>query len=757
MKLRIGLMIAMVATITTATPKLAAGAAIPRRAPGSAMLRKPSEDTPYGTARAWVHPTDGLDPATTNAGLAYINDPSLKFKTLQSAIDTMESFLMLEYDSVDNPNQQGIVYALPGLYGPHGPTSSTDSFPILMRDRVHVQGLGARRCVIRGASTTPNSAPGTSAPGPYQIPFPTAPTAPTTIPTLEVLVSFRYSTPTEVFPNTRAPWDLNVTNFSQDHDVPEVFDAFTLEGGELQLLLMSKPPATTGAVYFSAARISNCVFDLRHEWMNVGNTKLAGPYFGIMMLRSTTYDTGNPQPSGYLDGRVLIANNTFIFARFGNAEVPTLWESQSRPETVGIIDLTNPCGSIPDADNTFRGVGNPCIVSNLFRTHPAPNGSSIRPFAMLGVEAVDTELVGVPGSSAPVQTNAFDPARVGSSNGYFWSVPVSSTKVLTSGTGIVQWDCHATPVVLGNTCGILPPPPCAASAVPQPIMPIWDGNNGADPGFVGEYIATSTAMTDYRDWRLLPGSAMEDLGYLPPASTHVFRTAPHWAIPTPDATWDFDVSFPPELSMYQWDGEHWGNPRSINGAPDIGFDERGLFICAGDWGNDSNCHNQPWFMQPSAGIGGTTRFFILPDNAGGVDLTSAGFLLKVCQSILTPPSPLSTGNAWVNPPNSLANPVTAPVGTGTGQLPLYYGTKYIALTQVITSWPDQPLVNAVGTYLPLHSSSQFQLTFRLVTQVDDECNPLPCTESYFNMQAVVVEPAPSNAVKLRGNMQGEYR
>lgn len=105
-------------------------------------------------AAVWVHPSDGVDTTDLALALTYVNDPSQKFRTLQCAIDFLQVYLALEYDAVDNDQQQGIVYALPGTYGPtvNGPASG-DTLPIRMRDRVHVQGVGARRCTIRGAST----------------------------------------------------------------------------------------------------------------------------------------------------------------------------------------------------------------------------------------------------------------------------------------------------------------------------------------------------------------------------------------------------------------------------------------------------------------------------------------------------------------------------------------------------------------------------------------------------------------------------
>ncbi|MBK8172692.1 MAG: hypothetical protein IPK60_20475 [Sandaracinaceae bacterium] len=143
---------------------------------------------PLPTAYAWVHPTDGTlvpNPTGPDPDLSYINDPSQKFGSLQNAIDTMQQYLIVNYHPVDNPNQQGIIYALPGVYG----AKSHDSLPIVMRDRVHVQGVGARRCVLRGSSTL--SVP---LPNHQNVAWPTSQLGPSPTVSAEVLVTYEYAT-----------------------------------------------------------------------------------------------------------------------------------------------------------------------------------------------------------------------------------------------------------------------------------------------------------------------------------------------------------------------------------------------------------------------------------------------------------------------------------------------------------------------------------------------------------------------------------
>lgn len=202
----------------------------------------------------------------------------------------------------------------------------------------------------------------------------------------------------------------------------------------------------------------------------------------------------------------------------------------------------------------------------------------------------------------------------------------------------------------------------------------------------------------------------------------------------------------------QRDGEHWGNPRVVDGAPDIGFDERHLLICAGSWSNDSNSHNAAGFMHPVAAGGGSTRFLILPRNVttsgGTIQVFGANRTLVVHQASLTPTGQ-SAGNGWINPPVSL-NP---PPASG---LPLGYRSKYVAFGGPPAPWSFNLMNVGTTTYLPLGASTPAVVIFVLHALVDDECSQLPCTHDYFNMQGVLQETSSGTAL-LRSNMQGEYR
>jgi len=181
-------------------------------------------------AAAWVHPSDGFDEPDLDAAMTYANDPSQKFRTLQRAIDMLQLYLVDQYHAVSNPDQQGIVYALPGTYGPttHGPASG-DVLPIVMRDRVHVQGLGARRCTIRGAGTSQQSAPN------GVVNWPTQSAASATA-SVELLLTYRNATVdmrTPLF-HQALPWLDGSSPHRQGEDTPETLDGFTLTGSRFR-------------------------------------------------------------------------------------------------------------------------------------------------------------------------------------------------------------------------------------------------------------------------------------------------------------------------------------------------------------------------------------------------------------------------------------------------------------------------------------------------------------------------------------------
>lgn len=345
-----------------------------------------------------------------------------------------------------------------------------------------------------------------------------------------------------------------------------------------------------------------------------------------------------------------------------------------------------------------------------------------------------------------------EPARVGWSNGYFFSQPTTSVQVSSVVSQWPHWNCRTT--VFGGACGIQTASCSTAPFPSQPAVRIWNGTTPSpttpatvDPGFVGEYIATSIAgLADYVDWRILPGSPLENLSFVPPTpGPRAYITQPHAS----DPLWIYSVNAPEDLYLFSWDGEHWGNGRVMDGAPDIGFDERGLLIQAGNWANNSNSHNQPGFMHPT-GVGKPDRYFILPENAGGVSLTATGRHLRLHDVSTAPPAP-SAGDGWIHPPGSQGHP------TNLASLPVGYRAKYI--NYAATAWhvedlsalsvlPWPPLANVTG---------QPPLSFLSFPVTDNECPAGACTHTYFNLQGLVVDGAASTSALLRSNMIGEYR
>ena len=331
--------------------------------------------------RAWVDPVFGVNgqPVAIPGGplpiFLQVDDISAPFKTIQYAIDAVETHLVGRFNAGDSAIE-GIVYALPGLYAAAG---NGEVLPINMRDRAHLQGQGARGCVIRGDGVPVQ-------PTRYFLPYGSGPAAPLG----EVLVNFTFSHQFSLgLFNFPLPWSAGL-------ETSEMLDRFTFQGGDVQVLFYKEINNNLLGGAPLRGRVSNCLFDMRHNW-TVPNpsgppTTVQGPYFGIEMAKAWATSIGTT--GGYYDQQVLIANNTFILAEM--AYDPILGApynaSLSRAEAVAIIDVTDTgCGSLAqntDPDNSLRGVGNPIVVNNLFRTHPGlPYG-----FAMLGIDLKDSAL-----------------------------------------------------------------------------------------------------------------------------------------------------------------------------------------------------------------------------------------------------------------------------------------------------------------------------------------------------------------------------
>jgi len=637
-----------------------------------------------------------------------------------------------------------VVYALPGVYGDHGDNSSKDILPIVMRERVHVKGVGANRCIIRGSLINQSFFPSF-------IFWPTGPTQGTNQ-LLQVLVNMAAINSRAPTPSNHNPPPWGLLSGGVVPDQREILSGFTFQGGAVQVYVPS------GYVdQEQTAIVSNCVFDMRHGFSpnpSDPNTTLPGPYFGIMMAKKFLVNS-----PGYPDQKVLIANNTFIMGQWGRDLAGTeQWIGSARDEAVAVIDVTNPLcqGGGGDCDETLRGIGNPGLINNVFRTKP---GTSQR--ALLGIDEDDTLIQG-DYPALYLQTNAFAVLRNGSDGGNatFHSQAMHSSQLAPAandlGFGVhpAIYGCDADTDAKNEACGIsgpsCPSPSCTPATAPLPIVAIFeDSNTEYDPGFIGEYLSTQfPGLGSYVDWRLLPGSSsadspLKDRGFFPATGQ--------------DITMKNGSSFPlsnfKEANPFEWDGEGYGNPRTVDASPDIGFDEIHLVNMAGSYGNYSSSHNVPSSLNPDALQGSTSRFLFFRRSAGGVDLIQSNELkINGANEMPTMHPP-----AWYRPPGTLETP---PKDTS---LPIGYRSKYISFrASPPAPWSEVIAVQTnFKSYSPLsHASATVDLQFGLASViVDDECmGGPPCSETYFNTQVVFsTAPSPTGSPVLRSNLQAEFR
>lgn len=301
---------------------------------------------------AWVDPFYGSD------GTGTVDDRTLPYATLNGAI------LALRFAGA-NEVQPGLVHALPGLYADDNPIPQ--SFPINMRPHVHVQGAGAKECVIR--------------------------------------VRNEFATLQPYFPLStglaRVPATIAV-DFTLQSEVeePSMFDGFTIQGACVQVYAETELGPRAG-------RVSNCVFDMRHG----GEEQLVGPLFGVLIAAIYFGEAGtNGEIIDYYDMPFFLFNNTFLHGvRYGEGEDFDV----SRPEAVAICNLNDPqppCGfpvCLEDPDLTIRGVSDLHIQNNLIRALDDQPRT-----AMLGIDRGDTQVI-VSSRVGPYDTNAFNAADIG--------------------------------------------------------------------------------------------------------------------------------------------------------------------------------------------------------------------------------------------------------------------------------------------------------------------------------------------------------
>lgn len=319
---------------------------------------------------AWVWPAWGND--STGA----INDPAQPYRSIQDAIDDLHAFIL----DAEDPLLEGLVWCMPGLYGPasvHGTHASDDAFPIVMKHRVHVKGVSARRCVIRGIPTSHPEYNQQLHPVSLPLYDYDCVGAPPGAPSGElVLVTFSESHKYQVA--LGAPTGIGWYTYAAEVD--EVLEGFTFQGGGVQVSF----DMGQNHSYPLSGRISNCIFDMRHM-PSASPTPIDGPEVGLLIESAFTQVNGF---CGYWNQRVHVANNTFIMAEYGG--VPAQWKNDARFWAVGILNYCDPesqylypFGFDWDVNWKFRGMGNPGIQNNLFRTKPSNLATGVGPMAMV--------------------------------------------------------------------------------------------------------------------------------------------------------------------------------------------------------------------------------------------------------------------------------------------------------------------------------------------------------------------------------------
>ncbi|MEM7205063.1 MAG: hypothetical protein AAF628_32715 [Planctomycetota bacterium] len=595
----------------------------------------PAQPAPTACAnlsRAWVEPSTGND------FTAVVGSRASPFQTLQAAINAVAG--VVDNLAATNPGAMGIVYALPGVYGPTGLQSSTDALPIRMRNRVHVQGAGARRCILRGTGVDNGT---TFWPSEEECGTPDV--------AAEILVDFYFAANPGSFP----------------FDTEEMLDGFTFQGGDVQVLVNSEAPVL--------GRISNCLFDMRHGALP-GHGTVAGPFFGIQMVH--VYELDLP---GYHDHPVNILNNTFVL---GDHLGPL-----SRPDAVAIIDVNDPaCWALePDPDPELRGVGNPSVQNNLVRSLPS------QPVVeLMGLDGADTRAAT---GTFIGNTNAFHRLKVGGDNGIFYA-----------------------------TISGAPPLPRVSTA-------------NLDPGFMGEVLGAAHVLGSYRDYRIMPDSAVIDRGSAPAGGL----------LTAANGTTYLDLACA-ELSSFQWDGEGYGNPRIVGGEVDLGFDEVHLAAMAGGYANEDASHNLPPgpLLHPSVtSTGGRGRYVILPPSVpDGTPLVVLGTNRTVN---LTPAGQI---RGWTRQPGT-TGPTLQP------GLPADFRTAYLNLQNPDAPTPWTGAVSLRTTVNPVQPSilHVYGLLVRPNGFPISDNEGLGAPGTYFNTQTLVLD-ARGNPLQV-SNLQSEYR
>lgn len=720
-----------------------------------------------------------------------MNDSDHPFRKLQAAIDAASAALTPILTSSNPPaNMLATVICMEGVYGPLGqvtPTGTTcggyvtnhngsfasgDILPIVMRDRVHVRGVGARRCILRGVRCGDVNTSGNQ-----PVFWPSAITVDGNqwerSPTSEVLLDLSNVSV------VNAPW---FAQLGMSSDMMEVFEGFTFQSGDVQVICRSG--YDLDKIGEPKAIVANCIFDMRHNFLIPGQSQpVFGPTFGVLMEQAFvpfhTY-------GGYVDIKLLVAQNTFVFTRYTESGGQPVFVETCFENAVGVMNVNDPCfhglsGGVIDCDRTLYGMANCGVVGNIFRTPAYPLSPLLvaNARAMIGIDASDTIATG--SGAAAVESNAYANIAVGTDNqagsGFTahlpWSPPqftnFSSIPVATSifaGPGVpLYYPCSTSNPGLpaGSTCATPPPGNCC-TAVPIAtpthstggislfhITQLSPSGFGDDPRFVGEFLSTrfpSAFPTPCIDWRLLPGSTCINSSISLDSARTVFTQN--------GGAWDLKTIR--DVDPYQWDGEHYGNRRISLAKADAGFDESMWLITAGSYSNYSNSHNVAGSLNPSVPDSQVAnRYFIMPKQ---ISVQGAQFNLVTGDqiNIYRTAQPFSLPL----PPSSWSQPPATKVPAELGGAPLLPGfrTKYINFTPGsafnFSYVAGAPPTGNDYSYVPLHvlAIGLPSNSFALFTQTDNECATPPCAHEWFNTQCSVFRD-PDELVW--SNLQHDYR
>lgn len=374
---------------------------------------------------AWVDPVLGDNSLAT---VDQVGVPGtardLRFKTIQTAIDAVNAQLL--------QNEEGIVHLMPGLYS----SNLGEAFPIHMRPKVHVQGAGAKECVLRARSG-----------GGMMLHYPLNGTT---------------NEPARRMPGTLVAVDFSTAAWGgtelDDSVSGPMLDGVTIQGADVQVSMEDEHTIIRG-------RVSNCVFDMR-DVRDSDSENISGPDFGVLVC-AKYWSGGTYRDAGvathYPPHHIQLFNNTFVQGALRSRDAAMV--DLSLPDSVAVCDFAEPMtpssGPNPeDPDIRVRGINRHNIQNNLFRcldTRPRART------AMLGVDLGDAHCALARGLSTPRPTNAFNRG--------------------TATTKSVQTGLYSVLVLAPNV-------------LPSPRVDLGP----TDPGFVGEYLTQNRGayIRDFR-------------------------------------------------------------------------------------------------------------------------------------------------------------------------------------------------------------------------------------------------------------------